>query len=553
MHDRDAFLNAIIASPEDDAPRLIYADWLDERGDPADAARAEFIRVQVELSRLADDDPRRPPLEDREHELLAGHVARWLGDWPRYVPRWRFERGFLAEIETDTGTLADRGADLFARHPITRLVLEPEDASDHDPGPVEEVGAAAWLSRLAGLRLHVWSMSVGAAAPVLASPWLTGLTELDASFAEDVGHFAAILARCPSLARLRTVGVPGVFGDPAPMVRVLESTAVEGLNAGGIFVNDAALAALLRGRFAGRLTRLRTVRGEYGRDGWKAFASPALTGALRGLDIFDSPLAGAGLGPLLALPGLRNLNALKLSIETAPTEGLAGTIAGSPFWSNAVAFETHDVPFPEPSLEPLCGRNGPAGLKKLDLMGAGIGRGVRHLWAAPFADALCDLGLGRCGIDDDDLAGLVASGRLTGLRSLDLRAQHGAGISDAGVLRLAAAPALARLRSLNLYHARLSARGVDALLNGGPWRLAELKLGQCGLTPEAVTVLATSPALASLQTLKVNFNPALQGDALLPLVESPYLSPFCDLTADRVGGRTREALDTRLRFRMRSR
>lgn len=32
-------LDAILASPEDDAPRLIYADWLDEQGE---SDRAEF-------------------------------------------------------------------------------------------------------------------------------------------------------------------------------------------------------------------------------------------------------------------------------------------------------------------------------------------------------------------------------------------------------------------------------------------------------------------------------------------------------------------------------
>jgi uncharacterized protein (TIGR02996 family) len=44
-----ALLNAILAAPDDDAPRLIYADWLDEHGE---AERAEFIRVQCELARI---------------------------------------------------------------------------------------------------------------------------------------------------------------------------------------------------------------------------------------------------------------------------------------------------------------------------------------------------------------------------------------------------------------------------------------------------------------------------------------------------------------------
>jgi uncharacterized protein (TIGR02996 family) len=41
----DAFLQAILDAPDDNAPRLIYADQLEERGDP----RGEFIRVQVAL------------------------------------------------------------------------------------------------------------------------------------------------------------------------------------------------------------------------------------------------------------------------------------------------------------------------------------------------------------------------------------------------------------------------------------------------------------------------------------------------------------------------
>jgi uncharacterized protein (TIGR02996 family) len=44
-----ALLAAIIAEPEDDTPRLVYADWLDEHARPE---RAEFIRVQCEYTWL---------------------------------------------------------------------------------------------------------------------------------------------------------------------------------------------------------------------------------------------------------------------------------------------------------------------------------------------------------------------------------------------------------------------------------------------------------------------------------------------------------------------
>lgn len=48
MTDHDALLAAIKACPEDDTPRLIYADWLEENGD---AERAAAIRMQIDAAR----------------------------------------------------------------------------------------------------------------------------------------------------------------------------------------------------------------------------------------------------------------------------------------------------------------------------------------------------------------------------------------------------------------------------------------------------------------------------------------------------------------------
>src|SRR5690349_3011304 len=112
-----ALLRAIRDDPDDDLPRLALADWLEEHGDPE---RAEFIRVQVELARLPDHDPARPPLEDREHTLLAANEPRWLGDAGAGLVEWEFRRGFVDEVAADPVYLAERGPDLFAAHPIRR-------------------------------------------------------------------------------------------------------------------------------------------------------------------------------------------------------------------------------------------------------------------------------------------------------------------------------------------------------------------------------------------------------------------------------------------------
>ena len=63
---RDAFLGDSAENPDDDAPRLIFADWLDEHGE---ARRAEFIRVQVELAKA---EMELPTLCRRDKELDNG-------------------------------------------------------------------------------------------------------------------------------------------------------------------------------------------------------------------------------------------------------------------------------------------------------------------------------------------------------------------------------------------------------------------------------------------------------------------------------------------------
>jgi carbon storage regulator len=71
-----AFLNAIQASPNDEGLRLVFADWLEEHGDPL----AELLRLQCRLARLPAKDRRRPALARREQALWAEHgTARWAG------------------------------------------------------------------------------------------------------------------------------------------------------------------------------------------------------------------------------------------------------------------------------------------------------------------------------------------------------------------------------------------------------------------------------------------------------------------------------------------
>src|SRR5437660_4410728 len=95
MSQHEGLLQAVLEAPDDDAPRLIYADWLEEHGD---ADRAEFIRVQIERASLPHWEARHLRLALRERELLARHKGRWKAELPdvKGVVWDEFRRGFVA-------------------------------------------------------------------------------------------------------------------------------------------------------------------------------------------------------------------------------------------------------------------------------------------------------------------------------------------------------------------------------------------------------------------------------------------------------------------------
>jgi uncharacterized protein (TIGR02996 family) len=66
-----AFLRAAFAAPDDAAPRLVYADWLDERHDP----RAAVIRTAERHRRLD------PEAVAREHSTDRDQLRRGMGHW----------------------------------------------------------------------------------------------------------------------------------------------------------------------------------------------------------------------------------------------------------------------------------------------------------------------------------------------------------------------------------------------------------------------------------------------------------------------------------------
>jgi uncharacterized protein (TIGR02996 family) len=74
MSEESAFLAAIRATSSDQLPRLVYADWLDERGDP----RGELVRIEEEMRNLPVYSDRYWQLKPRRNELRAQAAPDWL-------------------------------------------------------------------------------------------------------------------------------------------------------------------------------------------------------------------------------------------------------------------------------------------------------------------------------------------------------------------------------------------------------------------------------------------------------------------------------------------
>src|SRR5262245_38314959 len=114
------FFRDILTNPDDDTPRLVYADWLDDHGE---SDRAEFIRLQCAAAQASKNSKHRSELEDRAGKLLRKHQQKWAGPLIRRGGMVAFERGFptprsccLVASVLASARNADKLLTIFDRH-----------------------------------------------------------------------------------------------------------------------------------------------------------------------------------------------------------------------------------------------------------------------------------------------------------------------------------------------------------------------------------------------------------------------------------------------------
>ena len=174
-------LEAVLAAPADDAPRVAYAEMLKSAGDP----RGEFIAVGLELAHKGDkserEDPSTKPLWDRFRDLHSRNSAKWTKPLKALgkPARWRWHRGFVAELRVngwEAGCTPGNVGAVLATEPVTELSIE-----GCDPELLARLLAVPGVERVRRLAVSGWDASEGGAflgRVVAKAKRLTSVVEL---------------------------------------------------------------------------------------------------------------------------------------------------------------------------------------------------------------------------------------------------------------------------------------------------------------------------------------------------------------------------------------
>jgi uncharacterized protein (TIGR02996 family) len=470
----------ILARPEDDGLRLVYADWLTEQEDP----RGPFIHDQVRLASMDEAHPEWSTLYARSERVRLQHEQDWARplreaysheDVPRPLGlTWR--RGWVEGVSLDTRHLCPLEP-LTALTPLRAVSLSsPRVLTPADLQPIVQV-------RPVELGLHARAQPSGPYYYLMRSPVVEVLDSLELP--------------------LRALDLTGskLFPDGAKaLARMLERAQrqVRSLSLQDCDVGDAGLNYLLDAGVMGQLVHL-------GLSGHLRVATLERLAGLGGDEPLSLSLAGTPQADLYGVALLlerRPLSALRLVGQWEVPEldwllespGLVSVRRlALPGWFRKPA---------SPGLRKLAAVPF-EGLARLDLSSAVFGPGdLQALLCSPNLRCLVSLGLRGTQSGDDAAEALVRS-PLTRLTELDLTS---CGLTDRGVQLLAGWPGLAHVTRLALSgNPEVRSAGFRALMNS-PW--FQPTLFECAvpaLSPKKGRM--RRPRLAELEE---RFGPALR-------------------------------------------
>jgi uncharacterized protein (TIGR02996 family) len=450
-----ALLADIIEHPDDDAPRLVYSDWLEEHGGPPE--RIEAIRLSVRRRRLDDLDPEAWVVDTRRHRI---EIER-----PRDLPKMEgvsvsgeWTGLFTSASAQSPAPLRHHEDTLFALGPIETLQLGMRSPADP---PL--LAASPHLHRLRRLEVLGLTRPENIGLPILFNaPGLSSLRELELAEGCHGDNLLESLASCPSL----------------PNFELLDLT-----------------------------------RNWFGQRGFRALASSPVTSTLRTLLLARNSKGNEWLREVVRSPHLRRLRRLKLSECNLGTRVIKDLTAAP--WPELEVLDLASNDLGPAAIRYLVETPNLPSLRKLDLSGnSTLGDAPAKVLArAKHFDPLRVLALGFWRIGRRGLAALAEAPWLSQLTWLDLMSLD---LRQPEMEVLAGAP-LHGLRKLELNYNHFGAAEVKALLTA-PWigGLTHLDLSKNAIGTEGARALAEAPQLDNLVELDVTGNdlPSEAGDLL---------------------------------------
>ncbi|HSQ57299.1 MAG TPA: TIGR02996 domain-containing protein [Gemmata sp.] len=421
----DAFLQRIRAYPDDDSPRLIFADWLEEQEEriPAAAARARFIRVQIALARIEEEiaaDPFRPnpgrgereetrlALQAEDRALRDSHGDEWTAPFRRFAQGPVFHRGFVEEVKVSARDFLRHADELFGAGPIrcidlldiggnlaavlqnsylSRLNELKIHASYQGEVLAQAITRAQNLSGLKSLELSRNRFEDDAILQLSSSPILANLEELDLKENEFGETGARALAASPHLGCLRKLELKGNRLGPGGAEAIAGSERLAELRSLGLARNEIGNARLRSANRASELLRIPVL--DLSENGLNAamlqliLTRPAGAAApeavrLTDLTLSNNDLLGNdGARVLARCPDLARLQVLRLARCDIGDEG-ARAIAESPHLNNVVILDLANNPISDSTLRGFLGTPHMRSLRELAIPRSGLTADLRR-------------------------------------------------------------------------------------------------------------------------------------------------------------------------------
>ncbi len=328
----DAFLQAIRDAPDDDTPRLIYADWLDEHGQ---LDRAEFIRIQIFLARLPEWHPQRVELKAIERELLGRHAEEWAAPLARFSEDWEFRRGFIEVITIAAESFVRQAEVIFREAPVQGVRLQ--NAED----TINRLTVCPYLGRINALDLGGSLIGDDGLRELLSSSYLGRLRELGLS--------------------MTAIGWPGLDH---------------------LFIRSHLFTELIKLEIGGN---------DLGDDAMRMLAASPLASKLEVLGLENSGLDNAGAEALASASNFQTLQTLLLSWNNISMKGVQALVR-SQFWPNLVNLDLSFNPITDAGARELLSSPRPARLTSLNLIGIDIGKRIQSALQERFGMSVCRFG-----------------------------------------------------------------------------------------------------------------------------------------------------------------